>query len=201
MSSILSRLVAASTFIALSPVILIIGAAIKLEDGGPAFFKQERVGKHGNMFTCYKFRTMRQDAEGLLEKWQAENHPIWQRYVESNFKLKEDPRVTKVGQLLRKTSFDELAQLINVVLGEMNLVGPRPLLSREVAEYGESRFKVYCQMVPGITGLWQVSGRSNTTFDERAELDVAYFKKRSWSFDARIILKTFLVLMKRDGAY
>lgn len=184
-----------------SPLFLVVAVAVKVEDGGPVFFSQERLGFAGQKFKCLKFRTMFLDAEALLMQWKAEEHPNWIRYVESNFKLQNDPRVTRVGRLLRRTSLDEIPQLVNVLRGEMNLVGPRPLLEREVADYGDVSYALYTQMVPGLTGLWQVSGRSNTTFAERAALDCDYFRRRSLALDVHLMLKTVVVLFRRTGAY
>jgi len=199
--SCFDKSVALSATLVLSPLLAIIAVAIKLEDGGPVFFKQERIGKRGEPFICFKFRTMREGAEELLQKWEKEQHPNWRKYVDSNFKLKQDPRVTRIGALLRVTSFDELAQLINIIRGEMSLVGPRPLLGREIEAYGSTRFDCYCQMVPGLTGLWQVSGRSDTTFDMRAKLDMDYYDKKSFKLDLTLMVKTFKVLFRKSGAY
>lgn len=195
------RLAALTSLIAFSPLFVAISVAIKLEDRGPIFFCQERVGLMGRPFSCIKFRTMFLDAEALLKRWQAEGHPNWKKYVESNFKLKDDPRVTKAGKFLRRTSLDELPQLINIVAGDMKLVGPRPLLEREIGAYGKDNYAKYKQLTPGLTGLWQVSGRSNTTFRERAELDMMYFDRRSFLFDLSLILRTVRVLVRRTGAY
>lgn len=199
--SLLSKVLALGGLTVLSPLLIAIAIAIKCADKGPVFFKQERVGKDGQLFTCYKFRTMRNDAEALLLHWKATNHPNWVLYEQSNFKLQDDPRVTGIGRFLRRTSFDELAQLINIAKGDMAIVGPRPLLEREVEAYGSGRYKTYCEMLPGLTGLWQVSGRSNTTFDRRAELDMEYHARRSWLLDLQIILKTVKIVFRKDGAY
>jgi lipopolysaccharide/colanic/teichoic acid biosynthesis glycosyltransferase len=198
---VFNTVTASMALMALTPVLLGISLAIKIEDGGPAFFSQERIGSGGKRFKCHKFRTMFEDAESLLMKWKNEDHPNWQRYVASNFKLQNDPRVTRIGRFLRRTSLDEVPQLINVLIGEMNLVGPRPLLEREIPDYGMENFEKYKAMIPGLTGLWQVSGRSNTTFKERAELDINYFEQRNWLMDLKIMVKTISVLCKRTGAY
>jgi undecaprenyl-phosphate galactose phosphotransferase len=195
------KVASAMALIAFSPLFAGIAMAIKIEDGGPALFKQERVGFSGERFDCYKFRTMFVNAEALLMKWKESGHPNWIRYVESNFKLRDDPRVTKVGKFLRQTSLDELPQLINILRGDMSLVGPRPLLAREISDYGTAHFERYQQMRPGLTGLWQVSGRSNTTFAQRAELDSVYYERRSALFDSMLLLRTVAVLLRRRGAY
>lgn len=183
----------------LFPLFVVVAALIKAEHGS-VFFTQVRVGRHGEKFRCIKFRTMRADAEDLLAKWTRDNSPEYREYIASNFKLKNDPRVTNVGRFLRQTSLDELPQLLNVLLGEMSLVGPRPLLPRETSYYG-SPLILYCQVRPGITGLWQVSGRSNTTFADRAAADKKYISAWSLWSDVVILIKTVGVLLKRDGAY
>lgn len=183
----------------LFPLFAVVFAIIKAE-GGNVFFTQMRVGRHGEKFRCIKFRTMRPDAERILAQWKSANSQEYREYIASNFKLKNDPRVTGVGRFLRRTSLDELPQLLNVFLGEMSLVGPRPLLPRETSHYG-SPLMLYCQVRPGITGLWQVSGRSNTTFADRAAADKRYISAWSFWFDAIILMKTVGVLLNRDGAY
>jgi Undecaprenyl-phosphate galactose phosphotransferase WbaP len=184
----------------LLPFFAIIALAVKRCDGGPVFFVQRRVGRNGEEFDCVKFRTMALDAEDQLSRWKQEKSPYYEEYVRSNFKLRDDPRVTRVGRFLRRTSLDELPQLINVVSGEMSLVGPRPLLSREIGEYGVT-FKLYQQVHPGMTGLWQISGRSHTTFADRVASDDWYIKNWSFWYDIVILLQTAWVLAKRDGAY
>lgn len=182
--------------IALSILFVIIALAIKIEDPkGKVLFKQVRVGKDERTFKMYKFRSMASDAEerlkDLLEFNQVEG---------AMFKMKNDPRITKVGRLIRKTSIDELPQLINVLKGEMSLVGPRPPLPREVAEYS-TYDKQRLLVVPGCTGLWQVSGRSNVGFSEMVELDIKYIKNRSLIQDFKIIFKTVGVLFGSKNAY
>lgn len=182
--------------IILSLLFVIIAFLIKLEDPkGKVFFKQVRVGKNGKQFHIYKFRSMASDAEERLKELLALNE------VEgAMFKMKDDPRVTKIGKFIRKTSIDELPQLINVLKGEMSLVGPRPPLPREVEEYS-TYDKQRLLVVPGCTGLWQVSGRSNVNFSEMVELDLQYIRKRSFLFDLKIILKTIFVLFGSKNAY
>ncbi|AEM47352.1 Undecaprenyl-phosphate galactose phosphotransferase, WbaP [Acidithiobacillus ferrivorans SS3] len=183
----------------LSPLLLALIWRIRRDDGGPAFFVQERVGRGGRAFRCYKFRSMVLDAESRLLDFLSE-HPETRAEYERNFKLREDPRVTRIGRFLRGGSLDELPQLFNVFKGEMSLVGPRPLLARELDRYGEGIF-LYQQVRPGITGLWQTSGRSETTFAERASLDVWYVKNWSLWYDIVILLRTVKVVFWRDGAY
>lgn len=185
--------------ILLSPVFAAISLMIKRE-GGKVFFVQSRVGQNGKEFPCVKFRSMRADAESMLARWKKQNSPIYQEYVASNFKLHNDPRVTRIGKFLRKTSLDELPQLFNVLMGEMSLVGPRPLLAREISDYGVT-ISLYRQLRPGMTGMWQISGRSHTTFAERASADEWYVKNWSLWYDIVILFKTVDVLIHHDDAY
>jgi exopolysaccharide biosynthesis polyprenyl glycosylphosphotransferase len=182
--------------IVLSILFVIIALLIKLEDPkGKVFFKQLRVGKDGKEFYMYKFRSMASDAEERLKELLALNEVSG-----AMFKMKDDPRVTKVGRFIRKTSLDELPQLFNVFRGDMSLVGPRPPLPREVEEY-TSYDRQRLLVVPGCTGLWQVSGRSNVGFDEMVELDLTYISNRSLYFDIKIIIKTFFLLFGSKNAY
>lgn len=182
--------------IVLSILFVIIALLIKLEDPkGKVFFKQLRVGKDGKEFYMYKFRSMASDAEERLKELLALNEVSG-----AMFKMKDDPRVTKIGKFIRKTSVDELPQLFNVLRGDMSLVGPRPPLPREVAEYS-AYDKQRLLVTPGCTGLWQVSGRSNVGFEEMVELDLRYIRERSLSFDFKIILRTVLVLFGSKNAY
>ncbi|WP_253806272.1 sugar transferase [Geobacillus thermodenitrificans] len=182
--------------ICLSWLFLIVALLIKLEDPkGPVFFKQVRVGKDGKEFYMYKFRSMVANAEELLESLLHLNEVSG-----AMFKMKDDPRITKVGKFIRKTSIDELPQLWNVLKGDMSLVGPRPPLPREVAQYTEYD-KQRLLVTPGCTGLWQISGRSNVGFKEMVELDLQYIRNRSILFDLKIILKTVLVLFGSKDAF
>jgi lipopolysaccharide/colanic/teichoic acid biosynthesis glycosyltransferase len=168
---------------------------IRLDSPGPALFRQQRVGKHGKLFTCYKFRTMVIDAEARKAELVALNEadgPL--------FKIRRDPRVTRVGRLLRRSSLDELPQLWNVLSGEMSLVGPRPALPEEVALY-EPWHRRRLEVMPGLTGLWQVLGRSNTTFDEMVQLDIYYAENWSVNTDLRILLRTIPAVLSSNGAY
>lgn len=184
----------------LSPVFLILSCLIKMEDGGSPFYLQLRVGRDGLLFPCYKFRSMRTDAEAILESWKAENPVLYAEYKTGNFKLKNDPRVTRIGRFMRAHSLDELPQLINVIKGQMALIGPRPLIEREVAEYGVGIIH-YHRARPGITGLWQVSGRSKTRFADRAFYDEWYVKNWSVWLDVVILIKTIGVVLGKEGAY
>jgi Undecaprenyl-phosphate galactose phosphotransferase WbaP len=184
----------------LVPVFMVFAFLIWREDRGPVFFCQTRVGHNGRDFTCWKFRTMVVDAEDQMARWEKENPVLLARYCESNFKLTADPRVTRVGAWMRRNSLDELPQLINVLLGDMSLVGPRPLLRRELPDYG-AVISLYERVRPGITGLWQISGRSHTTFAERVSYDEWYIKNWTVWYDLVIMLQTVWVLVQGNGAY
>lgn len=180
----------------LSILFVIIALLIKIEDPkGKVLFKQLRVGKDGKEFYMYKFRSMASDAEERLKELLSLNEVSG-----AMFKMKNDPRVTKIGKIIRKTSLDELPQLFNVFRGDMSLVGPRPPLPREVAEY-TAYDKQRLLVTPGCTGLWQVNGRSNVGFEEMIEMDIEYIKKRSIKFDLLIIIKTIKVLFGSKDAY
>lgn len=182
--------------ILLSPVFLIVALLIKYEDPkGAVLFKQVRIGKGGKEFYMYKFRSMVTDAEEKLKDLLEYNEVSG-----AMFKMKEDPRITKIGKFIRRTSIDELPQLINVLQGEMSLVGPRPPLLREVKEY-TSYDKQRLLVTPGCTGLWQVSGRSNLSFEQMVELDVYYIIQRNIMLDIKILLRTVKVLLKSNDAY
>lgn len=179
-----------------SAIMIIVSIWIKIEDPkGPIFFSQKRVGKDGKEFKMYKFRSMVTDAEEKLKELLALNETTG-----AMFKMKNDPRITKVGRFIRKTSIDELPQLFNVLKGEMSLVGPRPPLPREVEQYTPYD-KQRLLVVPGCTGLWQVSGRSNIGFNEMVELDLQYIQKRTIWLDIKIIFKTIRVLTGSKDAF
>ena len=169
------------------------------QDGGPAIFAHKRVGQSGKMFDCYKFRSMRVDAEVQLRELLASD-PALRVEWEKEFKLKVDPRVSVIGQFLRRTSLDELPQLFNVIKGEMSLVGPRPVVQAELARYGDD-VDYFLMVRPGMTGLWQVSGRNDVDYDTRVYLDTWYVKNWSLWYDIAILFKTIKVVFKRDGAY
>lgn len=180
----------------LSPLFLVIAILIKLEDPqGPVFYSQFRVGRNGKKFRMYKFRSMCVDADKKLKDLLAKNE------VEgAMFKMKDDPRITRVGKWIRKTSVDELPQLWNVLHGDMALVGPRPPLPRETATYSEyDKQRLYVQ--PGCTGLWQVSGRNDVGFHEMVALDIQYIKTRNLWVDIKIIFKTVGIMIHPNGAY
>jgi len=178
--------------------IVFISNKISEDDDGPLFFTQERIGKDGRLFTMIKFRSMVVDADEKLKQFLEENEDIKREYKIYR-KLKDDPRVTHVGKFLRKTSLDEFPQFINVLVGQMSLVGPRPYLEREAKDMGKY-FNIIVQHKPGITGLWQISGRSNVSFEERLELDIEYHKTQSVRKDIIILFKTLGHIMKKEGA-
>lgn len=179
------------------PVFMIIACLIKLDDNGPVIFAQIRVGKNEKKFKMYKFRSMVVDAD-MKKQQLISNYSVDSKL----FKLKKDPRVTRVGDFLRKYSLDELPQLINILIGNMTLVGPRPPLVSEVLKYTNSE-KKRLTVTPGLTGLWQVSGRSNLSFDEMVSLDIEYISTRNSIIDFKIILKTIILIFLKDknGAY
>ncbi|TMC54312.1 MAG: sugar transferase [Chloroflexi bacterium] len=177
------------------PLWLVIVIAIKLDSSGPAIFVQDRVGIHGRRFRFYKFRSMYADAEHRIEELRSSNEvsgPV--------FKMRSDPRVTRVGLLLRRTSLDELPQLINVLKGEMSLVGPRPPLPKEVAQYSASDM-VRLSVKPGLTCLWQVSGRSNVSFEQWMDFDREYVHNLSFGLDVMILFRTVGTVLSMRGAY
>jgi lipopolysaccharide/colanic/teichoic acid biosynthesis glycosyltransferase len=184
----------------LLPIIGILAFLIKKESPGPVFFAHKRVGKNGKMIPTYKFRSMYEDAQERLEKLLNENERIKEEW-ETNFKLKNDPRITKIGAFLRKTSLDELPQIFNVLRGEMNFVGPRPVIQKELDMYYQDNAQYYLMVKPGITGLWQVSGRSDTDYDFRVKLDKWYVINWSIWLDIVILIKTIKVVLLKEGAY
>ena len=186
--------------VCISPLLVYIAYRIKKEDPGPVFFAHERIGKDGKPFPCYKFRSMVVNSKEMLEKYLAENSDAraeWER----DFKLKDDPRITPIGKVLRRTSLDELPQIFNVLRGEMSLVGPRPVIQEELDKYYGETAKLYASVKPGITGLWQVSGRSDLGYDQRVVLDAEYIKHRSFWGDVVILWKTIGVVLMKKGAY
>lgn len=184
-----------------SPVFLALGLLVKLTSRGPVFYVQQRVGRDYRSFGCIKFRTMRRDADKILSALLSSS-PDLEEEFRNDFKLKNDPRITRLGKFLRRSSLDELPQFLNVLRGEMSVVGPRPIVRKELPRYGERMDEVLA-VRPGLTGLWQVSGRNNLSYEERVELDVRYARHRSVLMDLRIILKTVMVVLDpRDrGAY
>ena len=186
--------------ICISPLLAYIAYRIKKEDPGPLIFKHIRIGKDGKPFPCYKFRSMVVNSAEMLEKYLAEN-PAAKAEWERDFKLKNDPRITPIGKFLRRTSLDELPQIFNVLKGEMSLVGPRPVVQEELDKYYGDAVKEYCSIRPGITGLWQVSGRSDLDYTERVLLDQWYVKNRNLKLDIKILWQTIGVVLMKKGAY
>ncbi len=182
----------------LSPLLLFIALAIKADSAGPVLFRQTRVGLNGETFQCYKFRTMRQDAREALERL-LEERPECRLEWERTRKLRRDPRITRIGGFLRKSSLDELPQILNVLTRTMNLVGPRPIVPEEARLYGRS-LRHYCSVRPGITGPWQVSGRSNTSFARRVAHDRHYAQNRSFRLDCQILVCTLPAVCLGRGA-
>lgn len=181
------------------PIILIISLILWIASIRPPFYEQERVGRNGRLFKMLKFATMStNETDGLRDHLQ--NHPAARREWEQTHKLRDDPRITKIGRLLRRTSLDELPQLVNVLKGEMSLVGPRPILVQEMDQYGD-RLNLYLTVRPGLTGLWQVSGRNERTFAERIELDEHYIRRWSIWLDISILFRTIWAVLACDGAY
>tara|TARA_Y100001968_G_C19297788_1_gene687500 strand:+ start:305 stop:982 length:678 start_codon:yes stop_codon:yes gene_type:complete len=184
-----------------APFLLLIAFLVKVSSPGPVFFVQQRIGRRYQCFGCIKFRTMRKDADFLLNDVLA-NSTSMRREFERDFKLRKDPRITPIGRLLRRSSLDELPQFINVLLGEMSVVGPRPIVYKEISRYGKY-MKEVVSVRPGLTGLWQVSGRNNLSYNKRVELDLEYVRYRSIIMDIVIIIRTFAVLLfpMDRGAY
>jgi Undecaprenyl-phosphate galactose phosphotransferase WbaP len=183
----------------LSPFFLIVALMVRA-DGGPAFFAHQRVGRGGKLFGCLKFRSMVVDSQARLEALLA-NDPAARAEWEATRKLKNDPRITRIGRFLRSTSLDELPQLINVLRGEMSLVGPRPVQEAEIDRYYGASAAHYMAVRPGITGLWQVSGRSETSYESRVALDVSYVSRPSLLADISILLRTPVAVLSRRGAH
>lgn len=195
MKRALDVVLSAAGLLLLSPVFLAVAVAIKRDSPGPVFFRQKRAGVDEKVFVCYMFRSMYEDAERRQADLEAMNEadgPV--------FKIKDDPRVTRVGRFLRRWSVDELPQLINVLKGEMSVVGPRPLPLRDFERMGEFQ-KRRLAAIPGMTGYWQISGRSNLSFEEMVRLDLYYIENWSLSFDLKIILRTLGAVLRREGAY
>ena len=183
--------------IVLSPIYLIVAVAIKLEDPkGKVFYSHNRIGKDGRIIPVYKFRSMFSNSDELFKQFTLEQKAEFEEFQ----KLKNDPRVTKVGKFIRKTSLDELPQLINVIKGEMSVVGPRPIVELELERYGSNK-EAYLSVLPGSTGMWQAYGRSDTTYDERIKLDVYYVKNQNFGLDMKIIFNTIISVLAGKGAY
>ena len=179
----------------LSPVFLILAICIKIDSKGPVIFAHKRIGKNVKEFNMYKFRSMYENAEEMIENFNEEQKREWQE----NFKLENDPRITKVGKFLRKTSLDELPQIVNIIKGDLSIIGPRPIVDEELEKYGENKEK-FLSITPGLTGYWQANGRSNTTYEERMQMELYYIDNQSLLLDIKIFFKTIVSVLKKEGA-
>ena len=184
--------------IVLSPLILVLSVLIFIQDGHSPFYKQVRIGQYGKKFGMYKFRSMIFNADQVLK-----NDPeLYKKYVANSFKLPEgeDPRVTKIGAFIRKTSLDEIPQFVNVLMGQMSLVGPRPIVEKEEAEYG-NRLRKFLSAKPGALGLWQASGRANIGYPERCDIELEYVDNASYWYDVKVFFACCISILKKDGAF
>lgn len=197
--TILDFILAFLGIIILSPVYLYIAYKIKKEDGGKIIYAYDCIGKHGKIFKCYKFRSMIENSQEVLKKY-LENDIRARSEWETFYKLKNDPRITKIGAKLRKSSMDELPQLFNVLKGDMSLVGPRQIVKDEIMKFGKY-IDLYYSVKPGITGYWQVCGRSEVDYKTRVEMTVWYINNWSLWLDVKILIKTVSVVLKKTGAY
>jgi lipopolysaccharide/colanic/teichoic acid biosynthesis glycosyltransferase len=196
---LLDLLIAVAALVFAAPLLIALAFAIRAQDGGPAVFGHTRIGRGGRSFRCYKFRSMVVDSDARLQALLTID-PEARREWELDRKLRNDPRITRVGNFLRKSSLDELPQLFNVLKGEMSIVGPRPIVAAEIRKYGSS-FRQYCAVRPGITGLWQVSGRNNLPYRRRVALDRLYARSKCLSVDLKILLLTVPAVLSRNGSY
>ena len=192
---ILSILCSVISIIVLSPLFIIISLVVKISSKGSVFFIHERIGFQGKKFKLIKFRTMVDNAEDMIASFNPEQKKEW----EENFKLKDDPRITKIGKFLRKTSLDELPQLINILKGDMSFVGPRPIVEDELSWYGDNKEKLL-SVKPGLTGWWAVNGRSDVPYPERCDLELYYVDRVSFGFDLLVLVKTLGAIVRKDGA-
>ena len=181
--------------ILLSPIFLIIAIIIKLDSKGPIFFVHSRIGEKGKPIGIYKFRTMVTNAEELIKKFTPEQ----KEEFEKNFKLENDPRITKIGNFLRKTSLDELPQILNILKGELSIIGPRPIVQAELEKYGDDKEK-FLSVKPGLTGYWAANGRSDTSYEERIQMELYYVDNMSFWLDIKIFFKTIFAVIKKEGA-
>ena len=181
--------------IILSPIFLILAIIVKLDSKGPVFFAHTRYGKNGKKFKMYKFRTMYENAQDMINDFTPEQMKEWKE----NFKLQDDPRITKVGKFLRKTSLDELPQIVNIIKGDLSIIGPRPVIEEELEKYGENKEK-FLSVTPGLTGYWQANGRSSTTYEQRMEMELYYIDHISPKLDFKIFFKTIESVIKKEGS-
>ena len=192
---VIDVILASIALILLSPLFAIIAIAIKIDSKGPVFFAHKRIGKNGKIIKLYKFRSMVINAEELIKAFTPEQ---MSEYKE-NYKLTNDPRITKVGKFLRKTSLDELPQLINIINGDLSIIGPRPVVADELEKYGVNKDK-FLSVTPGLTGYWAANGRSNTTYEQRMEMELYYIDNLSLKMDIKVFFKTILSVVKKEGA-
>lgn len=192
---IIDCIISSIALVLLLPIFLVISIAIRLDSDGPIFFAHTRIGKNGKPIKIYKFRTMVVNAEEMIKKFTPEQ----MKEYKENYKLNNDPRITKVGNFLRKTSLDELPQLINIIKGDLALIGPRPVVKAELEKYGENASK-FLSVTPGLTGNWAANGRSISAYDERMQLELYYVDNISLKMDLKIFLKTIVAVIKREGA-
>ncbi len=192
---VIDVILASVALILLSPLFAIIAIAIKIDSKGPVFFAHKRIGKNGKIIKLYKFRSMVINAEELIKSFTPEQ----MREYKENYKLTNDPRITKVGKFLRKTSLDELPQLISIINGDLSIIGPRPLVADELEKYGVNKDK-FLSVTPGLTGYWAANGRSNTTYEQRMEMELYYIDNLSLKMDIKVFFKTILSVVKKEGA-
>lgn len=192
---VIDVILASIALILLSPLFAIIAIAIKIDSKGPVFFAHKRIGKNGNIIKLYKFRSMVINAEELIKSFTPEQ----MKEYKENYKLTNDPRITKVGKFLRKTSLDELPQLINIINGDLSIIGPRPVVADELEKYGTNKDK-FLSVTPGLTGYWAANGRSNTTYEQRMEMELYYIDNLSLKMDIKVFFKTILSVVKKEGA-
>ena len=185
------------SLILLSPIFFLRAVLIKFDSKGKVFYKHKRIGKNGEYIYLYKFRSMHSDSKERLEKMLED--PKIRKEWEENYKLDNDPRITKIGSILRKTSLDELPQLFNILVGDMSIVGPRPVIDDEIKKYGSNKDKLL-SVTPGLTGWWACNGRSWTSYEDRMKLELYYVDHRSILLDIKVIIKTAISVIKRDGA-
>lgn len=192
---IIDIIIASVGLIVLSPLFLVIAILIKIESPGPVFFGHKRIGKNGKEFKLWKFRSMVTNAEELIKNFTPEQ----MKEFKENFKLKNDPRITKAGKFLRKTSLDELPQLINIIKGELSIIGPRPVIGEELEKYKNNTEK-FLSVTPGLTGYWAANGRSNTSYEQRMQMELFYIDNISLKMDIKVFLTTILAVVRKEGA-
>ena len=199
MPNFIQQILALILIIIFSPILFVVSIVIFFDNGFPIIFSQKRVGKNGNEFYCFKYRSMLKNSEEILKN----DKSLMDIYIQNDYKIPEnlETRYTRYGLFLRKSSLDELPQLFNVLFGQMNLVGPRPVVLNELEHYKGYKKKLFLSIKPGMTGLWQVSGRSNIDYPERVDFELSYVKKRSFLNDIKILFQTVIVVLVRKGAH